>query len=265
MGKFIPPDWRDASAYSSKTEDWLLGPWAWAFLRRNPEYQKDYEHFSALPSYYAHGGKTSKWGARSTSYYDDVENRYCKHPILPGESAVEYVARTKDETPWFYSLEDHLMEKWGIMHIADPTNNNGYYCFGHAPEHPTRIEQKSEFNPMEPEPDNCYEITLRFDLRYAIDNQLEEARHILLSFREARQHLLEGEIVKQSRGVQPRNLPIYLRTYDAKNTGLTSMKIGKELYPSFDIKIAEKRVDDAFKSAKKLIQGGYKKLIVNYK
>ena len=79
MSAFIPPDWRDASAYPLNTTDLDPGRWAWEFLRRNPDYQKDYEHFVSLPSYRADGTKTGKWYAQRADWWDDVELRYCKY------------------------------------------------------------------------------------------------------------------------------------------------------------------------------------------
>jgi len=33
------PDWTYDSAYPAHVEDWSLFQWAWAFIRRNTEYQ----------------------------------------------------------------------------------------------------------------------------------------------------------------------------------------------------------------------------------
>ena len=41
------PDWDDAKAYP-KPKDLSWRQWAWQFLRRNPEYQGDYENWRAL-------------------------------------------------------------------------------------------------------------------------------------------------------------------------------------------------------------------------
>lgn len=44
---FIRPDWRDPEPYKKLLEPYLTNYTAWEFLRRNPDYQKDYDEFDA--------------------------------------------------------------------------------------------------------------------------------------------------------------------------------------------------------------------------
>ena len=232
MSAFLPPDWRDASAYP---EDASPGTWAWEFLRRNPEYQKDYEHFASLPDYLANGAKTAKWHCTQAVWWEDPELRYCKQPITEDDDTIgHYFNRTGDNTPLHYSLEDHLIEKWGFTtpEIYDPSYD-GMAGFEYPPKLTKPVGykyfdlKKGEFVPDEIEPENPYEYTLRFDLRYSIDKQLLEANEMLQAEKDSRFAILSDEMMRYSAGVNIEKLPMYLRAYDAKQAGATYLEIGK--------------------------------------
>ncbi|MCE7915747.1 MAG: DUF2285 domain-containing protein [Nitrosomonas sp. PRO4] len=283
MSAFIPPDWRDASAYPAKASDWQLDQWIWAFLRRNPEYQKDYECFSEFPDFVKQSGRH-----RLANPSDATKFRYCKIPILTDETIGEYFVRTHDETPYFYSLEDYLIdEKWEILHLADPANDEGYNCIPHLIELPREINEVSEcpsgkgIKPTEtgwemvdveatlikPEPESWYEMTLRFDLRYSIDKQLENAK-ILMQEKISISDYIQPDYpdqdwirIRGSTGIKLKNLPMYLRAYDAKQTGATFLEIGKTLQPHLDEDNAKQQAYNAFLKAKDLVYGGYRELM----
>lgn len=279
---FIPPDWRDASVYPATYADLHNYQWAWEFLRRNTEYQKDYEYFSGLPSYFSNGAKTAKWHCTGAEWWDNPELRYCKHPLLPDEDTIaEYFNRTNDDTPFHYSLEDYFLEKWGIhTEMYDPSYDAGDMCLYCEPELPEELliydpETYPELSQRHPvKPNSFFETILRFDYRYSIEKQLEEAKRILLQDREGLKEnslfpALKNEIVKTSKSIQIKKLPIYLRAYDGRQAGATHLGIGKELFrdeindpdKSLDPENAEQRVINAFKKAEELVQGGYRELI----
>lgn len=280
MSAFIPPDWRDASAYPAKVNEWSMSQWVWAFLRRNSEYQKDYEHFSSLPSYHANGAKTSKWNARATHYYDDAELRYCKHPILPDETVVEYVARTGDDTPRHFSIEDHLLEKWGIICLADPAYDKGNHCIVFDARLPKVIEdrrifdvEKNEFFELPPEKQERFEETLRFDLRYSIDKQLQYAKDYLMRCKECQLNGVLPFKEERKKGINRKNLPQYLRAYDAHRAGASLIETAKYIFPERKISSHSKYDSNHDRSSngqlayravltgRKLVKGGYKDLL----
>ncbi|MBS0424647.1 MAG: DUF2285 domain-containing protein [Proteobacteria bacterium] len=298
MSAFIPPDWRDASAYPATYNDLSLAQWVWEFLRRSPEYQNDYGYCSQSSDFGRKGGRHRLANAPDTAKF-----RYCKHPILAGEAVGEYFNRTGDESPYFYSLEDQLIdEKWEILYLADPANNEGYDCIPHLIELPREINdyfecptdnsvaltatgwaeaeaEAEEIEPtsIKPETEDWFEMTLRFDLRYSLDQQLDNAK-ILLQERVSQLDFLQPDYpyhdwkrMRGAIGIQTRNLPIYLRVYDGRQTGAKFAEIGEELYrdeiensdpeKALDQKNAEKRAREAFKNATRLMQGGYKELM----
>lgn len=277
MSAFIPPDWRDASAYPVNAEDLTLSGWAWEFLRRNPEYQKDYEHFASLPDYLANGAKTAKWHCTATVWWEDPELRYCKQPIIEDDDTIaHYFHRTGDNTPFHYSLEDHLIEKWGLTstEIYDPSYDGGDACLYFTPELPRELhfynpETDTELSQLHPvKPDNMFEVTLRFDLRYSIEKQLKEAEKILLHYKEGlKEHALfpdlKNEIVIDRKSIQTRNLPMYLRVYDGRQSGETFSEIGRVIFRGTEKSASadKTKASNAFNNGKKLVNGGYRELI----
>lgn len=274
MSVFNPPDWRDAEAYPAEAGDWLLDQWVWAFLRRNPDYQKDYAHFASLPSYHTNGNKTVKWSGTRAQWWEDPELRYCKQSLLPDEDTIaEYFQRTNDNTPFYYSLEDHLIEKWEINDLEDPASDAGSRSIMFEIPLPKVIEDYRfdykicEYVPVEVEPAEYHEITLRFDLRYSIDKQLSFAKDHLMACKKS-----VKKIPKE--GINREFFPKYLRAYDAYQAGAKNIEIAYFLWPERKIVLdksiydtdnskdsSEQLAQRATTKGRELVMGGYKKLL----
>lgn len=67
--------------------------------------------------------------------------------------------------------------------------------------------------------------------------------------------------IRDSIGIKLKNIPMYLRAYDAKQSGATFLEIGKSLYPQIDEDNAKQQAYNAFKKAEELVNGGYRKLM----
>ncbi|ODT74777.1 MAG: hypothetical protein ABS69_11565 [Nitrosomonadales bacterium SCN 54-20] len=244
------PDWKNVSAYQKThieytwlpkpsldqpavstieqtvllpIEEWPWQVWVWEFLRRNTEYQADYECFVSLPDFHAQG----------------------------------------------HSLENYLMEKWSITHLVDPAKDDGYRIFGPDIEMPPyhlqieRLIDRSGYVSPLPPPDEPEHVTLRFDLRYGIDAQLEKAKETLLYWRD---HLKKGLVPYTLDKTQSEDhldkLPAYLRAFDAALAGTTVRETGETLFPTdVDDEARRKKAGRAVESGKALVNGGYKDLI----
>ena len=93
------PDWDDVKAYPKpKDLDW--GQWAWQFLRRNPEYQKDYENWQALIDTLPADCN------RLPSAEEDIRFSFFDPPAKAGETYKEYLKRVGAyrQSPVFNSL-----------------------------------------------------------------------------------------------------------------------------------------------------------------
>lgn len=286
------PNWRDPSAYTKshieyvwpdepslgesaapaeevillQLDEWPWHIWVWEFLRRNPEYQGDYERFASLPAYRPGGGKTPKLSGRSPMLTDDMAFRYCDPPALAGETVEQYWARLDGKVIAEMPLEEYLMEKWCITNLRNPADNDGYNFLFPSIEMPPYslqinklIDDSGYISPLPP-PDEFEHVTLRFDLRYGIDAQLGRAKAILLSERD---RLEIGPMPDKTQSKDHTNkFPVYLRAYDAALAGTPIREIAETLFPrDVDEDARRKKARRAVESGSDLVNGGYKELI----
>lgn len=274
------PEWNDDSAYPVTFDEWTLGQWVWAFLRRNSDYQMDYTKFAELPDFWPEGGKTPKWSGRSMGYDDDMAFRYCDPPALPGETARDYWRRNDGKDMIEMALEGHLMEKWGVVNLPDPADDDGYKIIGCSIETPPYLLQIdgpdiSGLAPPTPDPDERHHVTLRFDLRFEdLDGQLQRAREVL---NERREMLLDPTIgdpefkATRASAVHVNKLPAYLRAFDASQAGIKPRELALKLRPPARragssggeaLKAADEEARRAIKAGRELVNGGYLDLMM---
>lgn len=272
------PDWRDKSSYPAGLS--LVG-WAWEFLRRNVEYQKDYKHYDSLPYYYPEGHKTPKYSGSALS--DEFQYYYCDPPSLDGETFDEYCSRTKFVFEML-PLEEHLMNKWGILHLCDPADNVAELFSGYGdylsdiPPHIFNLENIHDFfvegiddsyvllRGDIQDSDDINNIFIRFDLRYSIDSQIERARLILNYNKEMRRYDYPEIFNRRESTHSDKSLLNFLRAFDGKWSGATKKEIAEILFPEKEREIQQdsgiKGVNYALRHANELIfNRGYLRLI----
>lgn len=272
------PDWSDDSAYPVNYDDWPLYRWGWEFLRRNAEYQSDYAHFAAIPDCWPDTGtKTPKWSCKSMMGDWSMEFRYCDPPALPGETYREYWKRNDGCVIEEMPFEAYLMGKWSISHVPDPANNDGfkYVTFDlEMPPYILRIDPPSAVpgyvSPM-PDPDEEGQVTLRFDVRFNIERQIEEAGLILHDELERMRDGALGAIAggfKRVRANLPNKikLPIYLRAFDADLSGVGPRELAGKICPTKrnspdSLRSADEEARRAIRAGKSLVDMGYKNLL----
>lgn len=116
------PDWRDPDAYPDP-EDLSLHEWAWEFLRRSPDYQRDYARWLQARPYL----RNPKQGqdlmkAPATSVAE------CNPPPEEGETLEAYIERIKSEgvTPEVKTLTKVMEARYGLRHgMASPDGADG--------------------------------------------------------------------------------------------------------------------------------------------
>lgn len=285
------PDWRDKSAYPKHNSK---KRWAWEFLRRNPEYQKDYLHYSSLLDLYPRGGNLEA--------YPDVvlsENPFvyrCDPPALCGETYHEYIGncRKRKEEWLIITLETSLMEKWGICHLWNPSEQEAYLgeygerMYGRPPhffnfeseceasaydvpidEHDRLItlgdRRTTLLSPSDiPDTDVKNHVFVRFDLRYSLKGQWDKVLDLL---KDHRDFLIDREMLEVSQPSHPQltKLPEYLRVYDAVWTKCTQREIAEFLFPKTPCDNPDdknrKRVKRSLDEARHLILEGYRSLL----
>lgn len=112
------PDWRDSSAYSKLT---TRGALAWQFLRRNLDYQADWDMFLSVPEFFPGGGKTPKFTSRTFVPDAFMRYYYAEPEALDSETLEEYEARLDGTDYYVTNLEDGLCRKWGVRELYPPS------------------------------------------------------------------------------------------------------------------------------------------------
>jgi hypothetical protein len=199
------PNWRNAAEYHFPP-DFPAHRWAWEFLRRNPDYRKDWA--SVLARYLANPG----------DYFD------------PGQSAAQYAQQVSADDSWnplpehpnFYLPADESA-KWSLYDMVNPaTDDPGFLAFNiqfgflffkreGAPVYPGGAQYPWAF----------------FNLNLPLKPQLETARRMLTA-EQKRQGINPGQ-VKHHRKLWPR----YVRLLDAEIDGRTPTQTADGLVEEF--------------------------------
>lgn len=281
------PDWRNESEYTDHGD--YLYAWAWEFLRRNPDYQADYARWAALPDeVMASDGMSCVSPKYKLGLGDFHPMFYCQPaeglPAIDGETVGDYEKRTEH---WPELLRVHFENKWGMRQLADPADPNLPWWSDEGDlamppylpyftdqffwtSNPIELDERLRLLVSWPEEIDRHVVTISFDLRFPIDDQITEARKILAD--------AERPVKIRRMGIpQEKKRLTILRVLDAKLSGATADEVMDELYEGkahdtrnqTDLADEMLRYKEAFDSwhkekladALKLVNGGYRNLL----
>ena len=197
------PDWEDESQYPDvdKTDD---VQWAWEFLRRNKEYQKDWEDLFPI------------------SFSEDIEA--FKNIELP-EGIDSWEEHFKD-VAGMPSVNGELgcREKYGIQYLLNPSvSKPGHNFFEKTYGLSLTFASEDAFKRYKEE----NKVFIKFDLNLPLEKQLTMAKTQLTRLQK---HII-GETVRDLK--EYKNLwKRYLRILDAKYIKEKNIVIVKVLYPN---------------------------------
>jgi len=226
MKSILIHEWEDFEYYKKLKKETNLRRWSWEFLRRNPEYQKEYQKFSQFPdvdmSSLKLGIKNGKHKGNiweGAVFYVDAFH-YTNPSAMKGETLEEYDIRCpyNEIMPFkeYLELKYHIRPKIKnpIEELLNMDDEWFYFCdinndsvfFSDFPPwdvdvfpiFETLTEMPSWFN-KDAEKDYYIEkmkrigedkskTVLAFDIRQPIDKQIEEAKQLLLRSRESYQN-----------------------------------------------------------------------------
>ena len=221
-------DWRNANDYRFPADfpDYL---WAWEFLRRNPEYRRDWE--AAL--------------SRFVSKTDEFEREIDARKVLESGGTLVVLGEdwSEDATNPAFCLPVDEAHRWGLKRLFNPsTDKPEWLTF--SPDFGTvhYLRKGEPFKARGP----AYPI-VEFNLHLPLKPQLEAISEPL---ERARKHL--G--IKPRRIMQYRSLwPHYLRLLDADLDERTPRQIADVLNRESDRGgIDDKKVWDQLKSARRM-------------
>lgn len=258
-------DWTNEKKYEELTKNLDLLGWAWEFLRRNEEYQKDW--FIELKARFKTELKgiikehdSGAWNPIFEDSIDEIEIarkegkrwQWINDPYFsftpPGRFKIDY------------------FEKYGITDFVNPKQDNPIpSIFQHSELffksnltlacstfHTDERKLKEFYG------DRYVKMEIVFDLDQAIGPQLKMLHNYLflkknnLGKRRSETSLHEGKWLK------------YLRIIDAKHQGATSPEIARKLYENdvetVGISIVSNRVDKKYKSAQEIVKFRYRQI-----
>ena len=279
------PDWRDERQYAFPGEgDWAH--WTWEFLRRNPDYRRDWARYAAAigPTREDHAFfVTNQWpyletGLRRRDPLTPLDAFYCNPPAQPGETLSAYRARLKREG-WpkdapitMHRLDLALRSRYGVDTLADPAvaRPKGFSLrvrpLGDGGRE-TGERESGEQGGQEtgasgteaadaPPPAGETAVAMTFDLDLPLDAQLKRAKRAL---DRVRRSLHAAARESRARHDDHR---LYLRLLDAEATGAETVEIASVLFPDEGGGVAAgevlaARIARELRAAKALRDGGY--------
>jgi hypothetical protein len=250
------PNWRDESLYPQQ-ENTTITQWAWEFLRRNPNYQDDYNKYKELGENCLRG--EIPYLDEAPDYYLGFDLRRSKKDeeykqIITGPTISEHREYLVIKTPYNY-----FCSKYGLRNFfPDPACNNptiqfqylgvSYFSF-------TDIPIPGGLKPKRPA-----EIAVIFHLDLSLERQLKEMKKFLIKEKE---RLIDKEAIncveKRNRAEQYKE---YLRILDADISEASTKEIAEAIYPDqsneYPDYTADKAVNHDLKAAKKLRDNDYR-------
>jgi hypothetical protein len=196
-------NWTQPELYP-KSEDLSLNEWAWEFLRRNPEYQRLYDKFAALPDFMVlEDGTTTvkngKWKGTpwlGMRFFQDGACFYADPEPIPGESNEEYYQRTGGEIMPFadyfarrFKLSPYVNDPRGDDWIiySDPASDSEmippWQINVEPPDPLIKAYQQEGWESSLQEHGGRERLVLSFDVRYPIDDQIDRAKAWLKDLR----------------------------------------------------------------------------------
>jgi Family of unknown function (DUF6499) len=219
------PDWKDESKYPDPKK--AVGRvWAWEFLRRNPQYQELWEEYAALPHGLVYSGH-SAYALRDIS--ERLEQDFgVRNPARPEMTTVD------PEFEWRPIFIEQKPRHWVL---------------------PVNVSDDDEFEIPEIHLEDPAEVVVKFDLRAQINPQLIYVAELL---KERLKRLTDAKVLRGEPRARFENYPNYLRVLDAKLSGITHETIGAEILKVKDPEYQKPKAVYAFKTAKRLRDGGYR-------
>lgn len=227
-------DWTNSSEYPKWSAS--LRRFAWEFLRRNPEYQKDWaDYLDVCCSIIPHFSQQVKLSDADYCTLEDHPGfaRY-DPPLLAGENESSWLKRVGRGTRM--SLSDWYARKWGLRNrFPDP-----FFAYEKSPVGLLDINFNNECGACMVTENwegfkdgKIYSLhrqaALAFDYSLPIDPQIKAASRYLKNHQK---WLIKNDVVAAFLNKIPRKeLVVYLRMLDAEAVGVNVAKIAKVIYP----------------------------------
>jgi len=264
------PDWRKDGDYAF-TENLSPEGWAWEFLRRNPEYNSNYESVKTLVA-----NEEKEFGPIPAGIWR--LNKDIPHTVhfipekKPNESRMKWIHRciAEDKEPRVLTHEGWIARKWRLKFwMPSPEENEPELYFfkqGRGAELLSWDDCSQYFYDVSGEEEQgVYEqveesVVIVFDVMQAITPQLKQANKII----KGKKNDLKLPLSFKGQGKNKtdiKTLPTLLRIYDAWKDKLkpSPSEIADHLFPQEDNSLyaVSDKVTKRYKRAKQLVMKDY--------
>jgi len=222
MNEKALPDWKKQGDYPSEQEakEASLDRWAWAFLARNLQFQKELTE--------------------------------ARNEVVPTDDG------QRGPIGWNQTPIGKVLIKWGIDWPTLPEWRKSGLVDSPAifKKHPVHAESvKLDGQRFRLMPESEFRVVLEFDLAAPLPAQLARAKKILNASKKQFQEKLPAENRKQVA-----MYPLYLRVLDAKAANITAAKMAEVFSLERPDGVTEKDIDNWTKAAEQLASDGYRQL-----
>lgn len=222
MNKDTPPDWKKSDDYPSEQEakEASLDRWAWAFLARNPQFQKELTEAKKDASP-ANDGQCGPIGWNQTPVGKVLIKWGVDWPTLP---------------------------EWRKSGMVDSS-----VVFKKHPVHAESVKLEGQRYRLMPESES--RVVLEFDLAAPLPAQLARAKKILDASKKQIKKTLPADNRKQVA-----MYPFYLRVLDAKAAKVTPARMAEVFSLERPDGVTEKDISNWLSAAEALADDGYKRI-----
>lgn len=247
---FTRPDWKDPCPYEGLIEPGCARMIAWEFLRRNPNYQRDWEAFQS---------EVIEWCNNNPRTYQDHRSEMAGMPdcFVAMAGCFEECCDER-HTTW----ERYAQNKWRLGRMWGPD-----YSWGGDEVLIAELYDKPElFEPvrlMGPPVKGPY-VSIPVDLSRSLESIHD---HLMWTVKRLRDEGIKtGTVTPQKHRILSHRIYVeHLRILDGIAAGATVQKIGQVLTPAATNNPNEnqrdKRTRAAHAAAVKMQDGGYRKLL----
>lgn len=247
-------DWKNVDDYSFMAN--LDGHgWAWEFLRRNQQYEKDYATYTKQMN-----EEIEKYGPYpSRIFLNKIPSEhlyYFSPPKIENESVNSWFQGNlhNKQVPRFFRPDQWCAYKWKIRSaLPDPHDYKSCPKF-YVPEKAEQIHFDNVdkfFTDEFPKEDK---LLIAFDLTERLDPQLKYVSDLFTHFQ---QPFMKNGLVKNLPKPHVKKWPNYLRAWDAKQCGFTYSEIAEVLEPLKDPENSIQNMQKWVNKAREYIEKDY--------
>lgn len=254
------PNWKKEEDYAF-IETLDAHGWAWEFLRRNKDYQAAFlECIELVKVNEQLHGPYPKPIFHEKEYPHKLFYSPARHENESARNWSQRNASIKGVNPEVLHPKAYYARKWGLIGLENPINDAACPKFIPVRQLPSVLDSHGLSRLLQEHENIENHIRLvSIDLTLPLSAQMKAVKNNL---QELQEEFLNKKKPKGLPPLEPKNWLLYLRAWDAKQSGSSLKEIGERLIPHLDSKesdyLPSKKAKTWIESAEKYIQKDYR-------